>query len=83
MWGGYGSHFVCVFVCYHATAIPHLYIENEGSLCHFPDLLRVAFTKNAMLKGFGVICSPSLPPSLLDKHSMDKEIAVAFFQRKE
>ena len=48
MWGGYGNHFVCVFVCYHATAIPHLYIENEDSLCHFPDLLRVAFTKNAV-----------------------------------
>ena len=51
---------MCVFVCYHASCyIPNFYVENKvskGSLWHFPDLERVAFAENTLLKSSGVIC---------------------------
>ena len=46
---GYGSRFVCVFVC---TMLAATYLIYTSKLWHFLDLQCVAFAENTLLKSY-------------------------------
>ena len=57
---GYGSWFVCLSVCYHASCyIPRLRVQFavlQGSLWRSQFMICVDFSENALFSSFGIIC---------------------------